>query len=135
MNKQSKTWLLITLIFNIAITSIHYTDNAIFVNDYPEPEWITTSGVFISWGIMTCISAIAYWLYSKQYFWLSYLFLSIYSITGLSSPSHYFFGAFSQFSLKMHTFIWFDAIAGLSVVVFIVWSSLIAREWRVEKEL
>ena len=130
MNQQSKTWLLSILIFNIAITSMHYTDNAIFLEDYPEPSWITTSGVFISWGIMTSIAIISYWLYAKQNFWSSYLFLSIYSITGLSSPTHYLYGELSQFSVKMHAFIWSDAIAGLLVVGFVTWSILIARQWR-----
>ena len=135
MNKQSKTWLLAILLFSIAITSIHYTDNALFVNDYPEPKWITTSGVFITWGVMTLIAAIAYWLYRQQYFWFSYLLLGIYSVTGLSSPTHYFYGAMSQFSSKMHLFIWSDAIAGLAVVAFIVWSALIIQEWRSAEEI
>lgn len=42
--QQSKTWLLSILILSIAITSLHYTDNAIYVHEYPEPEWFTTSG-------------------------------------------------------------------------------------------
>ncbi len=134
MNQQSKTWLLVVLIFSIAITSIHYTDNAIFVDDYPEPEWITTSGVFITWAIMTAIAIISYWLYSQQLFWLSYFLLGIYSGTGLSSPAHYFYGELSQFSLKMHAFIWTDVIAGSSVVAFIIWSALIAQEWRKTEE-
>ena len=133
MNKHSQTWLLAVLIFSIAITSIHYTDNAIFVNEYPEPEWFTTSGVFITWIVMTAIGIMSYWLYSQQLFWLSYLFLGIYAGTGLSSPAHYLYGAISQFSLKMHALIWTDVIAGLSVVAFIVWSLLIAQEWRQKK--
>ena len=66
MNQQNKTWLLAILIFNIVSTSLHYTDNAIFINKYPEPEWITTSGVFIAWGVMTLISIISYGFYTKQ---------------------------------------------------------------------
>jgi len=135
MNKQSKSWLLAILLCSITITSIHYTDNAIFVADYPEPGWITTSGVFITWGVMTLVSAIAYWLYRQQYFWSSYLVLGIYSITGLSSPTHYFYGSMAQFSGKMHLFIWSDAIAGLAVIAFIVWSALIAQEWRSVEEI
>ena len=135
MNKQNKTWLLAVLIFSIASTSIHYTDNAIFIRQYPEPEWITTSGVFISWGVMTSIAIMSYLLYSKQYYWLSYLFLGIYSVTGLSSPTHYLYGALSQFSVKMHAFIWTDAIAGLAVIAFGIWSALITQEWRSVKEV
>ena len=131
MNQQSKTWLLSILIFNIAITSMHYTDNAIFLEDYPEPSWITTSGVFISWVIMTSIAIMSYWLYARQNFWSSYLFLSIYSITGLSSPAHYLYGELSQFSVKMHAFIWSDVVAGLLVLGFVIWSILIARQWRI----
>lgn len=132
--QHSKTWLLAILIFSIAITSIHYTDNAIFVDEYPEPEWITTSGVFISWGVITLIGMISYWLYSKQKYWFSYLLLSIYSATGLSSPTHYFYGELSQFSFKMHAFIWSDVIPGLSIVSFIIWSALIIQEWRTAKQ-
>ena len=128
-------WLLAILLFSIAITSIHYTDNAIFVKDYPEPEWITTSGVFITWGVMTLIGTISYWLYCQQYFWSSYLLLGIYSVTGLSSPTHYFYGAMSQFSGKMHLFIWSDALAGLAVIAFIVWSALVTQEWRNAKKI
>jgi len=129
MNKQHQIWLLSILIFSIAITSIHYTDNALFVKDYPEPEWITTSGVFITWGVMTIIGIIGYWLYFIEKYWLSYFILGIYAGTGLSSPAHYFYGELSQFSFKMHAFIWSDAIAGLSVVGFIIWSALIIQEW------
>lgn len=127
--KQSKTWLLSILILSIAITSIHYTDNAIYVNQYPEPEWFTTSGVLITWGVMTAIAIISYWLYSRQNYWLSYFLLGMYAGTGLSSPAHYFYGELSRFSVKMHLLIWTDVIAGLSVVAFLTWSLLIAQEW------
>ncbi|MGF1591250.1 MAG: hypothetical protein ACFCU7_18795, partial [Pleurocapsa sp.] len=73
-----------------SLTSIHYTDNAIYVHNYPEPEWFTTSGVFITWGVMTAIAFISYWLYNQQLYWLSYFLLGMYAGTGLSSPAHYF---------------------------------------------
>lgn len=122
--------LLAILAINIAITSLHYTDNALFVDVYPEPNWITTSGVFITWGIMTVIALISYWLYLQKNYWLSYLALVIYSITGLSSPTHYFYGTMPEFSLKMHFLIWSDFIVGLLIVGFIMWSSLLKREWQ-----
>ena len=59
----------------------------------------------------------------------------MYAGTGLSSPAHYFYGDLSQFSVKMHAFIWIDVIAGLSVVAFLVWSLLIAQEWRIKEEV
>ena len=118
---------------NIIITSLHYTDNALFVNVYPEPEWITISGIFMTWGIMTAIALISYWFYYQQNYLLSYLTLVIYSITGLSSPTHYLYGAMSEFSPKMHLLIVTDFLAGLVVIGFIIWSGLIKKEWQQEK--
>lgn len=133
MNQQRQAWLRSILIFSIIITSIHYTDNALFINNYPQPEWITTSGIYIIWLVMSAIAIASYWLYNKQNLWLSYCCLIIYSVTGLSSPAHYFYGAMSAFSVKMHTFIWCDFIAGLSVLGFVIWSGAIAKEWQSEK--
>jgi hypothetical protein len=122
--------LLAIVAANMIITSLHYTDNALFVDLYPEPEWFTTSGVFVTWGIMTTIALVSYWLYSQQKYWLSYLTLAIYSTTGLSSPAHYLYGAMSNFSFKMHFLIWSDFIVGLSVIGFIIWSGLAQKEWQ-----
>jgi hypothetical protein len=130
MKQKHQTILLLVLIASIISTSLHYTDNAIFVDRYPEPQWFTTSGVFITWGIMTLIGIVGYWLYTQQKFWASYLFLSVYSFTGLSSPAHYFYGAMSVFSLKMHALIWSDALTSLLVLVFVVWSALLSKDWQ-----
>jgi hypothetical protein len=130
--KSHQKVLLFVLLFSIIGTSLHYTDNAIFVDKYPEPQWFTTAGVFVTWGVMTLIAIASYWLYSKGKLWTSYLFLLIYSTTGLSSPAHYFYGNMSAFSLKMHALIWSDVLSGTLVLGFIIWSALWLKEWRKE---
>jgi hypothetical protein len=122
--------LLGIIVTNIIITIFHYADNALFVELYPEPEWITTSGVLITWGIMTAIASVSYWLYCQQKYWLSYSTLAVYSLTGLSSPIHYLYGDISNFSIKMDLLIWSDFIVGLSAIVFIAWSGLVKKEWK-----
>lgn len=117
---KDRNQLLTIVIFSIIITSIHYTDNAIFINRYPEPEWITASGVYLSWGVMSLLGIAGYWLYSQEKHWWSYFCLAVYSLTGLSSPAHYFYGGMSEFSLKMNLFIWFDFVAGASVIGFVL---------------
>jgi hypothetical protein len=129
MKNQRQTLLLI-LIASIISTSFHYTDNALFVDIYPEPESFTTAGVFITWAILTLIGLAGYWLYTKEKIWASYLCLAIYSTTGLFSPAHYFYGPMSAFSLKMHTFIWTDAVTGALVLGFVLWSALFLKEWK-----
>lgn len=112
--------LLAIVIFSIIITSIHYTDNAIFIDRYPEPKWITATGVYLTWGAMSLLGIVGCWLYSQGKQWWSCFCLGIYSLTGLSSLSHYFYGEMSKFSPKMHAFIWFDFVAGALVIGFVL---------------
>lgn len=128
--KSPQKVLLFVLLFSIISTSLHYTDNAIFVDRYPEPQWFTTVGVFITWGVMTLIGLAGYWLYSNGKLWTSYLLLLVYSVTGLSSPAHYFYGEMSAFSLKMHALIWSDFLSGTLLLCFVIWSILLLKEWR-----
>ncbi len=133
MRSHNQTLLLLFLITSIVSTNLHYTDNATFINNYPEPDWVTVSGIYTAWTVMTIIGILGYWLYTQTKLWLSYLCLSIYSITGLSSPVHYFYGAMSNFSIKMHAFIWLDLLTGASILGFVIWSGLLLREWQPQK--
>ncbi len=116
------------LISSIVITAFHFTDNYIYFNQYPQPDWITSSSVYRSWIIWTLAGIAGYWLYKNQHFWLSYIFLISYSFCGLVSLGHYSYGALSDFSMKMHIFIMADGLAGLSILGFTLWSSLILKE-------
>ncbi|NJM77515.1 MAG: hypothetical protein HC852_19195 [Acaryochloridaceae cyanobacterium RU_4_10] len=53
-----------------------------------------------------------------------------YALTGLTSPGHYLYEGAQSMTVKMTALIWSDAIAGLLVVGFLVWSGLIRREWQ-----
>lgn len=133
MRSQNQSLLLLFLIASIVSTNLHYTDNATFIENYPEPAWITVSGIYATWIVMTFIGILGYWLYTQAQFWLSYLCLIIYSVTGLSSPAHYFYGAISNFTFKMHGLILLDLLTGTFVLGFVVWSGLLLREWQPEK--
>lgn len=128
-NKTRQTLLLILLIINVISTILHYTDNFMYNDQYPEPAWITPNGIYISWIVLTLFGVAGYFLYVKDIFRLAYLCLGIYSLTGISSIAHYFFPAIEAYSLKMNVLIWSDAIAGISLLFFILWSGLIIREW------
>ena len=123
-----RQWLKSILIACIISTAIHFTDNYLYIEQYPQPDSITPSSIYLSWIIWTAIAFIGYWLYRKERFWSAYLCLTIYSFCGLDSLGHYLYGTMSDFSLKMHFFIVTDGLAGLAVLGFTFWSSLILRE-------
>jgi cytochrome b subunit of formate dehydrogenase len=132
--KTRKTILLILLGINVVSTILHYTDNFVHFDKYPQPAWITPEGVYISWIVLTLFGIAGYFLYVKNAFWAAYLCLVIYAITGISSSAHYFFPATEVISLKMNVLIWLDAIAGTSILCFTLWSALLQREWQGDRE-
>jgi hypothetical protein len=132
MNLQRKpqSLLLCLLIASIISTGIHFTDNFLFYQKYPQPEWITLDLIYISWVILTFFGLVGYWLYRVGgNLGVAYVCLCIYSLTGLSSLGHYLYGAMSEFSVKMHLFIWTDALTGMAVLGFVFWSGLFLKEW------
>lgn len=131
---SSQSILKLILIASLVSTAIHFTDNYRFIEYYPQPAWITAPSVYQSWMILTIIGLIGYWLYRLRKFWFAYLCLGIYSLTGLASPGHYLYGSWSQFSFKMHLFIWTDAITSSAVLGFVVWSLFFLKEWRLTEQ-
>lgn len=130
--KSRRLILLAVLMLNLISTTLHYTDNAIFIEQYPEPAWFTTIGVFVTLIIMTLFGLLGYWLYVQRYFWVSYVCLTIYSFTGLSSPGHYLFPQIVPMSLKMQALILSDAVVGALLIGWIIWSGAVWQEWRYE---
>lgn len=131
MNLEVKRQFLLKLILiaSIISTAIHFTDNYRFIHLYPQLAWITAPSIYQFWIVLTVVGIAGYWLYKFRKFWQAYLCLMIYSLTGLASLGHYLYGSLSQFSLKMHLFIWTDALVGLAMLGFLLWSSLILKEW------
>jgi hypothetical protein len=129
-SKRHQKNLLAILVLNLISTWLHYTDNALFLRHYPGPEWFTPIGVLGVVMVMTPIGLLGYWLYTKQSFWWAYLLLGIYSITSVSSPGHYLYPIIAPMPLKMHSLIWLDGVSGLSLICFVLWSGVIAQEWR-----
>jgi hypothetical protein len=130
LSKRPQHILLAIVVLNLISTWLHYTDNALFLNQYPGPDWFTPIGILATVMAMTPVGLLGYWLYTKRSFWLAYLLLGAYSITSVSSPGHYLFPMVTSMSFKMHGLIWLDAISGLSLISFLLWSYAVMQEWR-----
>lgn len=44
----------------IISTAIHFTDNYLYIAQYPQPEWISASSIYISWINWTAIGVAGY---------------------------------------------------------------------------
>jgi hypothetical protein len=131
---KPQTWLLVILLANLISTGIHYWDNYVSFDRYPVPAWITLDGVWISWLLLTIVGGLGYWLYCQQKWWLAYLCLAIYVSTGASTPLHYLYAPMSHFMMRMNISIWSDGLAALLLILFLVWSVVIAKEWQFDRQ-
>jgi hypothetical protein len=131
---KPQTWLLVILIANLISTGIHYWDNYVSFDRYPVPAWITIDGVRMSWLLLTVVGSLGYLLYCQQKWWLAYLCLTIYVSTGASTPLHYLYAPMSHFMMRMNISIWSDGLAALLLILFLVWSIVIAKEWQIDRQ-
>lgn len=108
----------VRVVLGAAIVSsiLHYTDNLVNIEDYPQPHWINEAVVPSAWVILTAIGIAGYALFRRGRYGAAGLCWLVYSYTGLSSLAHYSFGPWSEFSPKMHAGIWLDGLTGAAVL-------------------
>ena len=118
------------LLAGIVLTTVHYTDNYLYFDEYPQPGSLRPWHVYAAWLLLTAIGVAGYRLYARGFEVPAYVCLVVYSYTGLSSLGHYLYGALGEFSGKQHVFIAVDGLAGASVIAFVVWSAVSLRRRR-----
>jgi drug/metabolite transporter (DMT)-like permease len=84
------------LVASVVSTAVHYTDNAIYVEHYPQPDWINPELVYIVWSLLTLIGIAGYLFFREGRHLPAGLYLLVYSYTGISSAGHYLYGSFDD---------------------------------------
>ena len=116
------------VVASIVVTALHYTDNYISIEEYPQPDWIHPETIYITWSLLTLIGIAGYMLFRAGRFVPAGLYLLVYSYTGTSSLGHYQYGGSGDFTTKMHLLIWSDALVGFLVAACALWILLTRRK-------
>lgn len=119
---RAVTALFRVLFAGIVLTVVHYADNYLYFDEYPQPASLRRWQVYTGWIVLTAVGVLGYRLYRSGYTGAAYVALVVYSYTGTSSLGHYLYGSWSEFSAKQHVFILVDGATGLTVLAFVVWS-------------
>ena len=116
-------WLLMGLYFLASL--IHFSHNAEFIAFYPGmPAWLTREEVYLSWlavsgvGLTAVLAAYVGWSV------VAAVFLAVYGALGLDGLAHYTLALCSQHTLATNLTIWFEAAAGLALLLA---SSVLAK--------
>lgn len=113
--------LRLLLAAGILSTAVHYTDNVVNVDDFPQPGWVDRPTVWIAWVLLTAIGLLGYRLYTRGNFFAAHGLLAVYSYTGLSSLGHYLYGTPEPFLRNLS--IVADGLTGAAILAFVVWSA------------
>ena len=106
----------------IVSTAIHYTDNYVAIDDFPQPGWVAEWNIVASWVVLTAIGLLGYRLYTQGRFFSAHALLAVYSYTGLSSLGHYLYG--TPDPLLRNVSIISDGLTGAAILGFVIWSAL-----------
>jgi hypothetical protein len=106
----------------VVSTAVHFTDNAFKIDEYPAKEPGGTIGVPLFWLGFMAAGVVGYRLYARGREPAAQLFLFLFAYAGLASPLHYTSPGGSRLEWWQHVSIWTDAVTGLAMLGFVIWS-------------
>jgi hypothetical protein len=118
MSKSLLT-LSILLIANLVASVLHFADNMVRFDAYPEPSWITGPHVVDAlWLVVTPLLAIGWWLARRGMKWASVGVLQLYGVLSMFVLGHYFYASPFALSIGINLLIGMEAVtAGLLILL------------------
>jgi hypothetical protein len=109
----------------ILSTAIHYTHNFIEVAHYPGPRDLYTPtrvAIVVAWPLLTWIGLTGYRRYREGRMQEARVCLAVYSLTGISTLGHFIYGN-PRIPAFFYATLFTDALTGLAVLAFALWST------------
>jgi hypothetical protein len=122
--------LAVLLIIHCFASALHFVHNGVFIADYPNlPAWLTASGVYISWCVITSIGASGYVLLQRVSRVVGLALICVYAICGFGGLDHYFVAPLSAHTFAMNATILFEVSTAAVLLVFAVKSLVRELKW------
>ena len=121
MSTQPPQLSMLRLLLLAMVTSsvLHYVDNLLFFEQYPEPPWINRHHIDAFWWIMTPLAWIGYHLIRRGALRGGSATLLTYAACNLLTLGHYRYASLSDISLRIHIFIILEAALAVVLTVFL----------------
>ena len=124
---------ILTVLFAVAVavSIVHYTDNYLALDRYPQSDsgpTINRDTIWIAWVVLTPFGLGGYLLYRRGRMMLASGLLAVYSLSGLVGLGHYSVPGVGELAWWRHVHIGLDILCGLALLAFAVRSVRRARE-------
>lgn len=114
-------WLLALLVLCVVTSILHYVDNMLFFDQYPEPTWFNPALVDMLGFVMTPIGIAGYLLWQKGRRSLACGLLYLYVAMGQLSLGHYFYAPIWDLTWKINGLIFLESFTALILGAYLVW--------------
>jgi hypothetical protein len=109
--------LLIALLAYGAASLLHFSHNAIYIDEYPNlPAWLTSFKVWATWCAEAAIGLGGFLLYAKGIRRTGLLMIVLYAALAYDGLAHYGRAPMFAHTFAMNFTIWFEVIAGTALL-------------------
>jgi hypothetical protein len=106
------------LLVNLVASTVHFADNMLRFEEYPEPKWIAgPHTVDALWLLITPLLAAGWWLARREMTWWSVGILWLYGGLSMCVLGHYLYAPPTMLALRINILILTEAIAALFLIL------------------
>jgi hypothetical protein len=108
---------LLVLVFFVANLT-HFVHNAEYIAYYPGmPTWLTRDHVYLAWVAGASVGLSGLLVYRTKWKVLGLALVAAYGALGIDGLAHYTLALCSEHTLATNVTIWFEVLAGLSLLL------------------
>jgi hypothetical protein len=114
--------LLVALIAYGAVSLVHFTHNAVYVDDYPNlPDSLTSTRIILVWLAEAALGLFGYVFLHRGLPGAGFSMIAVYALFGFDGFAHYSRAPMADHTTMMNITIWAEALAavGLRVVLLL----------------
>ena len=129
--RRAQRLLLALLGVAIAVSIVHYADNYLAYDRYPQSDTLpdpSATTVLVSWFVFTAAGVTGAWLFTRERIIPACVALGIYSGSGLVGVGHYAVGGTSSLAWWRHVHIVTDIACGVALLAFALWAATRFRD-------
>lgn len=106
------------LLIFFAANLLHFVHNAEYIAYYPGiPSWLTREKVYLAWVAGASLGLSGLLVHRTKFKVLGLTLLAAYGALGIDGLAHYTLASCSDHTLATNLTIWFEVLAGLSLLL------------------
>ena len=108
----------VLLVINLVTSALHFGDNMLRFQEYPEPRWITGPHVVDAlWLVITPLLALGWWLARTARKWESVGVLWLYGVLSLFVLGHYLYAPPMTLSFRINVLIAAETVTAILLIL------------------